>query len=271
MAKKRFAGGWEFDIWDETVAYAQGTVVSYGDYLYRAAMATSAGDNPLTAVGTFTFTDQTMTNTAPGDPMDTVNLDLPKWVLWDLGVDYYYGLLKGIAFGPYEIGAVGKSSTTGIRTLVVRDNFEGLATESSDEHTYDNATSASYEGYGFPAGMTSDWAGGIYAPSMVEFGGNMGGPESYTYIADSLSGLIYQPSTCLPVSSDDGPVGYWDNGGLATGYTIGGLFAISQTFGRDFNGGDFTTGTFSDSWTLNGGSGTYAAVTDTDPDYATDT
>lgn len=269
MAKKRFAGGWEFDIWDETVAYAQGVTVAYGDYLYYSAMATSAGDNPLTAVGTFTFTDETMTNTAPGDPMDTVDLTLPKWVLWDLGVDYYYGLLRGVALGPNDIGS--KTSTQGIRTLVVRDNFEGSASVSTDEHVYDNATAASYEGYGFPAGMTSDWAGGIYAPSMVPFGGNMGAPETYYYNLGELSGLIYQPSTCCPVDDGYGPVGYWDNGGLSTDLTIGGLFAISQTFGRDFNGGDFTTGNFADGWLALGGTGTYAAVTDTSPDYATDT
>lgn len=275
--KKKYPGGWEFDYWSEEVAYAEGDVVYFKDYLYKAAMATDAGDQPRSAMATFYFYDLTYANTPEGHPMATAELSLPKWVLWDLGNDYYHSRLRGVTTGPFD--AAGRASTSGVRTLVVRNDFVGAASQSSDEHTYDNATQASYAGYGFPAGMTSEWEGGIYAPSMVDYGGNLGAPQSFTYEGSGLDGLIYQPSTCCPVGSGDGEivngvyypyaVGYWDNGGLSSNPTIGGVFSIIQTFGRQFNGGDYTTTPFEDAWTVGGDSPIIDPTISTTPDYTT--
>lgn len=277
MAKKRFAGGWEFDVWDETVAYDQYDIVYHEGYLYKAVVATSAGDNPLTAEATFTFTDSTYTNTAPGDPADIVYLELPKWVLWDLGADYYYGLLKGRPTSPFD--NPGRNATQGVRTLVVRANFSGSASDSTDEHSYDNATQASYSGYEFPSGMTSDWEGGLYAPSMVEFEGAMGTPTSYFGDFGNLSGLIYQPTAFLPVQSkatyvENGVTKfyasiYWDNGGISTSFTIGSLFALNYSRDTLVNGGDYSVSGWTDNWTNAPGTGEYAPVNDMTPDPAT--
>lgn len=273
--KKKFRGGWEFDYWDETASYPETSIVYYEGYLYRAATATSPGDNPLTSTHSFVFYDTTYINSQPGG-MDSQELVLPKWVLWDLGTDYYHGMLRGIYTKPFD--AWGRVETSGIRTLVVRQNFIGSASTSSDEHYYENAISSTYEGYGFPAGMDSEWEGGLYAPSMVDYGGNMGGPASFYGDFGNVSGLIYQPTAFLPVASYtvfeqneeyyDYASAYWDNGGLASNPTLGGVFAVAFSIGVT-GSGSFTVAPLSDVWTEEEGTGAYDTVTSVNPNPAT--
>lgn len=260
MSKKRFAGGWEYDYWQDTVAYDAGDVVAYGDYLYRAIQATTAGQEPRQATASFTFIDGTF-----GNPSQTKTL--PVWVLWDLGVDYYYGLLRGVALSPYT--STLKTATQGIRTLVARSNFDGTASVSSDEHLYDLPASASYAGYGFPAGMDTVWDDPeegelIFAPSMVPI--SEYGPESYQFDGGAANGLQYQSSHIVAVGGNDGATAYWDNG-VENDLTIGSLFSIYQSFSRDYSG-SMTTPDFQDNW-INYTGDTYVPVTSTDPDFDT--
>jgi hypothetical protein len=260
MSKKRFAGGWEYDYWQDTVAYDAGDVVAYGDYLYRAIQATTAGQRPRQATANFTFTNEFTS--------DSETKALPVWVLWDLGVDYYYGLLRGVALGPFE--ALSKTATFGVRTLVARSNFSGSAGTSADEHLYDLPVSASGEGYGFPNGMDTVWEDPeegelIYAPSMVERAEY--GPESFSYNLGATVGVQYQPSHIVAVGGDGGATAYWD-AGITTTLTIGGLFSIYQSFSRDYSG-SMTTPDFQDNW-INYTGDTYVDVTSTDPDFDTD-
>lgn len=266
---KKYAGGWEFDIWDETLAYDQGDVVALGTYLYKAAVATSAGEKPGVATYSFIFSDSTYASTPIGDPMDTETKTLPKWILWDLGADYYYGLLRGVALTP-EDDQFGKTSMREVRTLVVRSGFDGRAAVGSDEHIYDNVTFASYGGYGLTAGMNSEWGGGAYAPSAVPWDSDGYGPAGFFYNQGQFGKAVsYQPSTIMAVEGDTGnTVAYWDEGGLNSEPMTAAVFSIYQVFGREFDGDISTTaGNFGDNW-VNGGTDTYSGgINGVSPSY----
>ena len=263
---KKYAGGWEFDIWDETLAYDQGDVVALGTYLYKAAVATSAGEKPGVATYSFPFTDTARTSTPPGDPEDIEYKTLPKWILWDLGADYYYGLLRGVALTPEQVGLY-KFSSSEVRTLVVRSSFVGSSTTGSDEHLYDLPDYATYAGYGFDAGMSCDWPGGIYAPSAVPFDtdGNRH-PEGYFYnLGEFAASFIYQPSLIVPTAD----TAYWDAGGLDSDPRTAMVFSIYGSFGRDFSGDDgtMTIAAFADNWTANPGTGDATDYDSVSPTY----
>lgn len=257
---KKYAGGWEFDIWDETLAYDQGDVVALGTYLYKAAVATSAGEKPGVATYSFTFTDTARTSTPIGDPEDIEYKTLPKWILWDLGADYYYGLLRGVAVTPEQLGQY-KFSIQEVRTLVVRSNFIGGA--GSDEDYYELPTFASYSGYGFDAGMNCEWPGGIYAPSAVPF--DLEGertPMNYFYNqGEFAASFIYQPAMIVP----NGYYPYWHGGETRTSM----VFSIYQSFGRDFSGDDgtMTLPAFNDDWSANPGTGDATDYDSVSPTY----
>jgi hypothetical protein len=265
--KKRFAGGWEYDFWQDSVAYTSGTVVAHGDYLYRAIINTTAGQKPREATDTFTLTDGTHIDPGTGSPYTTTRT-FPVWVLWDLGVDYYYGLLRGVALGPSNSSE--KTATFGVRTLVVRSNFTGSSGDSPDEHSYDLTASNSYAGYGMPSGMDTVWSDPedgvlMYSPSMVAKGEY--GPESYEYNLGEATGVQYQSSTNMTVTGSP----YWDNGGQVQD-TIGSLMSVYQTFSREYTGsvGTETTPGFQDNWTA-AATADPGIVRSTSPDLATDT
>jgi len=259
----RYPGGtgefnrWEFEIWRSEVAYAEGRIVYHEGHLYRASVATTAGQKPKVAMHTFQFATGTPNNppTYPTAVNDPVDIDLPLWILTDLGADYYYGVLRDVYLGPSDVGS--KTFASECRTIVVRSYFWGNYDEDFRDHIYDLPTSSSYgnEKYLTP-GMDTEWSATegdlMFAPSAVEL--EPQGATSEFNESMNVGGMQYQMSSNMAVAGaansgdpDYNPYGtaFWADS-VEGSLTHGALVSIGQTFGRSY--GSFTTPTFRDNW-----------------------
>lgn len=265
--------GGPFPPWDEETAYAKNDIVSYKGYLYQLRDATSTGDNPLTA----TFTETLTNRIGPGTSTATFR----KWALWDYPVGHYMARLRGLP--AFELTALPQA-----RTFCVRGDFD----DRTENYTY--PTSASYEGYGMPAGLDTNWPlpdhGELMAaPSEVPFDDYGWGrlvPKKYPY-QPSIGGdeaVCFQPNTVsAQIYSDETSPGVYEDYLLPawSAETLGQMFACSGTFSREYtfryggtNADTSSTPAFVDNWEAEREFTGYDNLDDiigTDPDLRTDT
>jgi hypothetical protein len=288
-----------YPVWDEEIAYAKGDVVRYEGYLYLAMDATEAGDNPRTAVKDFEFTN-TVNNgffqTPPPTYDDPVDVSMRLWTIFDYPVSVYYARLRGLKDTTLQkIDGLGSDlpSNEGYHTISVQNGW--YYSVDSDEAITDTEyprmqppSTASWEGYGMPGGMTAhynikndtedgdpDW---IYGPSSVlreAVVDAYGAPKSYGHTYENPTtqfgtgnGVCYGPSYISPMER---------NAGLAIApfpdlaENSYGIFAAMCQFSRDYT---FTNGTppmigFEDQYVLDADAPAGGVLLSTDPDMAT--
>lgn len=264
--------GGPFPPWDEETAYVEGDRVTYGEYIYELMDATSTGENPRTATFTATLTDSALSGS-------TTTATLRKWRVWDYPAGYYLAILRGLP--PFTLvdlsGNVPVSNE--IRTVIVRTNYQNNGAANTD--LYHSPSSASYSGYGMPAGMDTNWTAPadpdelgkelIWSFSAARY--EDGEPYAYQYNLGAGNGLCFQPSTIVGSLVSNGV----DFDVLPAWFTEtqGQMISCYQTFSRDFKFTQpgpsqtvETTAAFSDNWTdapptIADGGDTIA----TDPDY----
>lgn len=246
--------GGPFAAWDPAATYSAGNRVSFGGYIYEAMTAISANDNPRTATYTATLTDSALGG-------GTTTATLRKWRVWDYPASYYMARLRGLPDDAITPGFQKNGLPEEIRTVIVRTLYQNNG--SADADIYHQPDSASYSGYGMPAGMDTNWS----TPADPEDLGyelvwsfsagryEDGEPYAYDYNLGAATGLCYQPTTILGslVDSTLNPGGYdmmpaWET------ETQGQMISCYQTFDRDFNVGGgttsivLTTPPFGDNW-----------------------
>ena len=274
--------GGPFAEWNAATTYTEGDRVSYGGYIYELMDGPSTGDNPRTA----TFT-ATLSNSAFGAGGGTETLTMRKWRIWDYPAAYYMAKLRGLP--PFSMSSFTNQQTNlseEIRTFIVRTDYQNNGDAAQD--LYHSPTSASYSGYGMPAGMDTNWGAPpdpdevgkelIWSFSAAKYAydnGRMLAPFTYDYNLGVANGLCFQPSTIVGSLVSNGV----DFDVLPAWFTEtqGQMISCYQTFSRDFeftqpgpSKDTFTTASFGDNWT--GAPPTTSDGGDTigtDPDYDT--
>ena len=265
-----------FPEWDAEATYSAGDRISFGGYLYEAMTAISAGDNPRTATFTATLTDSALSGSS-------TTATLRKWRVWDYPAAYYMARLRGLPDSAILPGLDKNGLPEEIRTVVVRSNYQFIGTPDTD--LYDQPASASYSGYGMPAGMDTNWDDPEEGELMWSFSAARyedGAPYAYDYNLGAASGICYQPTTICPEVVYPVTVGGTDYYGFLPAWqneTQGQAISCYQTFSRtfdyldEFNLSDtVTTNGFEDNWRANpeatNNENAIGPTIGTDPDYS---
>jgi hypothetical protein len=222
--------------WKEDTAYAAGDQVTYNGYRYEAMTATSAGDKPHEATYEATFSALTVPfdlNEDPPVPFPQQTLTMRKWKIWDYPASYIMARALGIP-GHAEIGYPQE-----FRLVQVRGDYQYNG--SPDTDLYLLPSSASYDGYGMPGGMDSNWGDPEEGELVWSFTAGTysdGIPRSYRYNLGLSQGVVFSPTTIFPkarydVEYDPG-LFFWAFYPAYATETQGQLISCYQTFGRAF-------------------------------------
>lgn len=274
--------------WSETATYADGDVVYYGGYLYRAMMAITAGDNPRTATASFTFDDESGINGG-----GTASRTMRKWRLWDLPAGYYHAMLRGIT--PDVLTAEYASTKVPAFDYLYMIQVRACA-KTGVGYYIDSRTPAtvcSYLGYGLNSGLNceysdSDLEAGELIYSFTAISMDMVDPQiEQSYQREEFfdeRSLIWMPNTIAAwseIPSDSYEVTSVTSAQGFDPTTLRSMHSSMQTFGRTFTWVDGlspvttesgTTVEFDDNWTnstVDPNLGGQPCATS--PDYATDT
>lgn len=266
--------GGPFAAWDPAATYSAGDRVSFGGYIYEAMTAISANDNPRTATYTATLTDSALGG-------GTTTATLRKWRVWDYPASYYMARLRGLPDDAITPGFQKNGLPEEIRTVIVRTNYQNNG--SADADLYDQPASASYSGYGMPAGMDSNYDDPddpdelgkelVWSFSAARY--EDGEPYAYDYNLGAATGLCYQPTTILASLVYYSPTNEYAVLPAWFTETQGQSISCYQTFTRTFRftqpgpiGQNEGASDFSDNWTSQFAGLLYDGVTiATDPDY----
>jgi hypothetical protein len=260
--------------WDETLAYAQGDVVFYGGYLYRAMTSASAGENPRTATFNCAFTDTAGINSSGATPpySYTEYREMRVWTIYDLPFAYYQAMLRRIPPGSLSSYDAGTVLGQEIRTI----SAAGFSLNG------EIARECSYNGYGISAGLDV-----TYAVDELEGVDNIEVIHSFSAIPlDELENTTYRDST------DTYEAIFWQPNTVASGTDApawgsdcqGMMVSSMQTFSRDYSvlvsyslgppvtssTDDVTTVSFQDNWNAAVTGSPSGIPLNTSPDYATD-
>jgi hypothetical protein len=262
-----------YPAWDEETEYAKGDVVSYGGYLYLAMDATEAGDNPRTAVKDFEFTYSIGTY-AGEDPRYPQNVSMRLWTIFDFPVSVYYARLRGIKDEALAFDSESPlPSEEGYHTISVQNGWHYSSDNGGDiiDTEYPRMqppSEGSWQGYGMPGGMTSDyeitkgeasldWIYGL--SSVLKSGDEYGAPMSYGHAYENPTsqfgagnGVCYGPSYISPMERSVAGT-YYLSPFPDIAENAYGIFAAACQFGREyeFDGGTETLISFQDEYLTN--------------------
>ena len=251
--------GGPFPTWDVATAYVEGDRVTYGEYIYELMDATSTGDNPRTATFTATLSNSALAG-------GTATATFRKWRVWDYPAAYYMARLRGLPeFSLMSVTSGASAIPEEVRTVIVRTDYQNNGAANAD--LYHSPSSASYSGYGMPAGMDTNWTAPadpdelgkelIWSFSAAKYeydNGQMVKPYAYDYNLGVGNGLCFQPSTIVGSLVSNGV----DFDVLPAWFTEtqGQMISCYQTFSRDFKFTQpgpsqtvETTAAFADNWT----------------------